>query len=500
MNCKLRIICSVCSVESAPDLNRHRTYIHIFGRAAYIYMYISFQIPVHTHIYTYIHLSVCCVAHIPLADRSSVIDVAPSEPECEVGHHSTDGSKVSACLAAGAAEKRAGELARRGIGDAGKAAEMKATAGLTDTHAEDLFGAGRRHQLREALERSRQQAAEGRSEFRASDRTGSSESAAVAGDLPNGTPGSEGCGGYSAAAAQGALASAPQHAVGTREMSGMDSGEPPGDDEEGVQIASWRAPPHPTAPLAAYLGGSVPERPAWYNSAASGCTSVGHTQLGSTCGLFAVNHALASAASLGLTSNPAALNLVTFENNALSAGIADSPENLVQPGGANYDWSVLHANLDLNGLASHPMAPAGLEGRLQGPFEDFFCEGAAFRSAAYILRTPQAGGHWIALAHPSVLGLAYSEALAAVLCDSLQPSPFLLTLPETEDLLTACALEGIRSDGGFGHDIQWGCFLVTGPGTTDHNATQGAADERANDATRSEVEGGAGARGAGTPL
>ena len=152
-----------------------------------------------------------------------------------------------------------------------------------------------------------------------------------------------------------------------------------------------------------------------------------------------------------------------FVHNALSAALADSPDNLMQPGGSNYDWSVLHANLGRQGLLSHPMAPATLESRLQLPFGDFFSGASTYRAAAYILRTPQAGGHWIALVHPVTLGFEYSEGLAAVLCDSLQPAPFLLTLPETEDLLTACALEGIMADAGFGYNIQWGCFLVSGP-------------------------------------
>ncbi len=59
------------------------------------------------------------------------------------------------------------------------------------------------------------------------------------------------------------------------------------------------------------------------------------------------------------------------------------------------------------------------------------------------------------------MGMEYSEGLASVLCDSLRPQPFQLTLPETDDILTACALEGVPEGLGFGHGIQWGCFLVT---------------------------------------
>jgi hypothetical protein len=50
-------------------------------------------------------------------------------------------------------------------------------------------------------------------------------------------------------------------------------------------IASWAPPPHPTAPLPAQLGYEYPHPPAWYNTAASGCTSSARTQMGATCGL-----------------------------------------------------------------------------------------------------------------------------------------------------------------------------------------------------------------------
>ena len=152
-----------------------------------------------------------------------------------------------------------------------------------------------------------------------------------------------------------------------------------------------------------------------------------------------------------------------FVNNALTAGLGDAPENLVQPGGANYDWSVLHHNLDTAGLASHPLPPGSVERRLQNPFERHYAEGYSYDAVAYILRTPQCGGHWVALLPPVVLGMQATARVAAVLCDSLYPEPFLFTVEHTEDLLTACALEGVRADAGFGHDITWGVFLITAP-------------------------------------
>ena len=85
------------------------------------------------------------------------------------------------------------------------------------------------------------------------------------------------------------------------------------------------------------------------------------------CRLFAVNHAIAAASSLDI-SVAAFWGVLPFVQNALAAELGDAPENLVQPGGANYDWSVLHHNLQLAGLASHPLPPEALETRLTAPF------------------------------------------------------------------------------------------------------------------------------------
>ena len=178
--------------------------------------------------------------------------------------------------------------------------------------------------------------------------------------------------------------------------------------------------------------------------------------------LFAVNHALAAASELKIA-RPILWDVEAFEENALTAGLGDAPENLVQPGGSNYDWSVLHCNLQIAGLASHPLPPAALEPLMMAPFATHYSEGFSYAPVAYILRTPQCDGHWIALLPPGALGLDASEAATAVLCDSLQAVPYVLTLTETEHLLTACALEGMRADAGFGHDISWGAFLITGP-------------------------------------
>ena len=56
--------------------------------------------------------------------------------------------------------------------------------------------------------------------------------------------------------------------------------------------------------------------------------------------------------------------------------------------------------------------------------------------------------------------------VASILCDSLLPTPFALSPSETEDLLTACALECAagREDNVHGANVRWACFLVTDEG------------------------------------
>ena len=85
---------------------------------------------------------------------------------------------------------------------------------------------------------------------------------------------------------------------------------------------------------------------------------------------------------------------------------------------------------------------------------------------AYILRTPQSGGHWITLLPPETLGDESHPATTSILCDSLQPAPFRLSQPETEALLTACALHNAEAQAHDGNaaSAQWACFLITDEG------------------------------------
>ena len=119
------------------------------------------------------------------------------------------------------------------------------------------------------------------------------------------------------------------------------------------------------------------------------------------------------------------------------------------------------------------MLPATLQGttaeesRLSQPFSRYVEHGMQFNTVGYLLRTPQYGGRWISLLSLAAAELESSDACAALLCDSMCPTPFIVTQPEIEDLLTACALESMamHATGNVNAvGIRWGCFLVTDDG------------------------------------
>ena len=224
--------------------------------------------------------------------------------------------------------------------------------------------------------------------------------------------------------------------------------------------SGWHAPNQPLAPLPQCLGKALYDTPDWYNDPDSEATSFNGTQLGATCGLFAVNHLLVSAAELG--HYEVVLSQGGFEKAAIDDGHA------VTPGAENYELSVLTCNLEKVGLRTHPMTPSDLQGfssescRLLHPFSHFDFNGMRFRCVGYLLRTPQCGGHWIALLPSDVLGGAAMHDTAGVLCDSLYATPYALSAQEIEELLTACAL--LSAEDPNAPSIEWGCFLITDAG------------------------------------
>ena len=235
-----------------------------------------------------------------------------------------------------------------------------------------------------------------------------------------------------------------------------------------VSCSAWRSPAHTNAPLPELMGVPLTTVPAWYNHADSNAVTTTRQQISATCGLHAVNHAIAGAAACG-AARALVLRRDVFEAQALAAGIADDPAHLITQGSANYDWAVLHYHLGEQRLQAMPMTPADLQGetagesRLLKPFSDYYTAEGSFLAVAYILRTPQAGGHWITIVPPMAINDEPMLGVASILCDSLLPTPFALSPSETEDLLTACALECAagREDNEHGANVRWACFLVT---------------------------------------
>ena len=152
--------------------------------------------------------------------------------------------------------------------------------------------------------------------------------------------------------------------------------------------------------------------PPWFNHPASGALNEWGTQRGATCGLFAVNHAAASAVVLHGRSLPV-VDKFEFERRGLAVAHGDEPTRLVQPGGSNYDFTLLHTNLGALGFSVFPMTVADLEGtagrasliarsRFDEPFAEHAISEGSFRTMCYLLRIPSHGGHWITLCRPEV--------------------------------------------------------------------------------------------------
>ena len=218
--------------------------------------------------------------------------------------------------------------------------------------------------------------------------------------------------------------------------------------------------------------GVVVERPPWYNDPRSCAVRANGIQAGATCGLFAVNHALA------LLPLCPVLSRTEFERIGLSARSGDAAANLIQPGGSNCDFAVLQANLFRHGIRSFPMTAAELQGedgaaamvvgdRFSDPFADYVLQDeGAFQTLGYLLRLPSYGGHWVSLlsssiAPPSRLVGAVPNCVA-YLCDSMHPAPFGVSTDEVGELLLACAFEAAR---GADADLRtfrpdWCCFLL----------------------------------------
>ena len=255
-------------------------------------------------------------------------------------------------------------------------------------------------------------------------------------------------------------------------------------DEVHIFRHGWWAPTEWESLLPDSIGETVPEKPDWFNDVACGEVTSRGKQVGATCGLFAVNHVIAAGSMLGFT-YAHVRNKRQFEQVGVAVRHGDALQNLMEPHGSNYDWAILHANLQDAGLYSVPMDPATLQGdtpedaRLEHPFADLIENQMRYRSAGYILRTPQAGGHWIALLHPAALNLEPTDAAAAVLCDSLESKPVIISSSEMSHLLLVIALElnDRQDDDACAAQASSVVFLVTDKGRQIEDTLHHSIDE-----------------------
>ena len=226
--------------------------------------------------------------------------------------------------------------------------------------------------------------------------------------------------------------------------------------QQNVQIrSSWACPPHST--LERSMGTAMASAPQWYNNVLSEAVANGK-QTGSTCGLHACNHVFASAAHLR-SEDYVVLSKEQFVMISLASRHGDAEENLVQPGGSNYDISCLLSNCGAQGLSLHAILGKEIEERLEQPFEDLCLLEGRFQCAGYILRIPSFNGHWI-----SILPLAgwpnARENAVAILWDSLYLQPFWLTQSELQGILIATAA-AMAGDGRHDYtNMKWGCFFA----------------------------------------
>ena len=122
------------------------------------------------------------------------------------------------------------------------------------------------------------------------------------------------------------------------------------------------------------------------------------------------------------------------------------------------------------GLSFFPLTPADIEGsagrsslllvnRLDEPFSPHVIQEGIFNCLGYIFRLPSHGGHWIAMLPPHISNESFNTDAAALLCDSLYVSPYLLSLENVQMLLTACAPDAAHMAIN-AYVCDWGCFLV----------------------------------------
>ena len=223
-----------------------------------------------------------------------------------------------------------------------------------------------------------------------------------------------------------------------------------GDETTNDSIArQWMPPHHRLGLLPRPLGTAIPA-PSWYNHPDSNAIAMcSKTRKGATCGLHAVNHLLAVAAE------PVILTQSEFEQVAIDANLPDNPSDLIEPGGSNYELRVLTTNLEQRGIACSVMTADDITERQQ-PFVNYSLPEGYLKPFGYLLRIPSYGGHWITLLRNNSEDMKPDDG--PLLCDSLLPTPFLLTEAETRMLLLAFAIDACSTQNEYTPDFV--CFLV----------------------------------------
>ena len=158
--------------------------------------------------------------------------------------------------------------------------------------------------------------------------------------------------------------------------------------------------------------------PIWYNNPACGAVGRNGTQRNLECGLFAVNHCLASKRDM-------CLHIDQFKERA---GTGAYPEG-------DFDDEGLQRNLSAVGCHFYCMRG----GDYQYAVRDLFDNGslAIFNgqhALGCVVHMP-VPRHWIALVAPPEG--QKSKEFAAILCDSLLPHVFALSVDEAVDLFLA---------------------------------------------------------------
>ena len=162
------------------------------------------------------------------------------------------------------------------------------------------------------------------------------------------------------------------------------------------------------------LGTAIPS-PAWYMDPASGATRSG-VQAQATCGLHAVNHATR--------------HVFTWSDFNARA----RPDER-RPGG-DWEFSALQRNIEAIGALMSPVTTEDHQHLSLWRFDADVPHLSLWRPGILgcVMHVP---GHWVALAPPEGL---HSVDCAALLCDSLRPSPYALSVDEIGELFALVAV------------------------------------------------------------